>query len=389
MHRIDTPGATPQGTFTDGNPAGGIPATELDAAWFNGTQEELAGFVESRGLTLDKERQDQLAEALDHLVYGRGFRPNELLNGEFRTWQRGASLALGTAELYTADRWFARADGSAGSGAATVSRTEFAFGQTDVPGQPRSHLRLLQTVGSTITSPRVGQRIEDIRRFLGTTITVAFWCRSDVTLQGTLQVDRYFGTGGSAADNVHAQTFTCTSTWSRVVATVEVAGYAGQTLGTDSFLEVRIDLPGGATFQFDLADVLVKFGDYAAPFPRVSELDEEFLLARYFEKSYGITIAPGTPGLANVSVYEGDADPHCYGLVTRYRNRKSGTRVLTWYSPSAGTAARVDVNGTPQTVTGTSNDGPNTTGYPTISTGTGTGVVVRAHWTCDSELYRL
>lgn len=388
MHRIDTPNAGPGGSWIGGDPASGQLATEGSPEWFQAMQEEFVGFIEQQGITLDKEDEDQFAEALDRLVYGRRPRANELLNGSFDTWQRGASLAISTAEIYTADRWFARADGGGGAGSGTVARQDFSFGQSDVPGEPRAHMRVIQTAGSTVLSPRVGQRIEDIRRFLGTTITVAWWAKSDVTLLCTLQVDRYFGTGGTAADNAHSQTFTVTNVWQRYTATIEVPGYAAQTVGTDSCLEIRFDLPGGTTFQLDLADVLCKPGPYAAPFPRINPLDEEYALLRYFEKSYGPTVAPGTPGLANVSIMEGNANPHCYGLTTRYRARKSGTRTLVWYSPSAGTPARVDVNGTPQTVTGQSNDGPNTTGYPTISTGTGTGVVVRAHWTCESELWR-
>ncbi|MFP5598035.1 hypothetical protein [Kluyvera sp. 142486] len=60
MHRIDTPtaqkdkfGAGKNG-FSRGNPQTGVPATDLDDDYFDAIQEELAGLVESGGITLDK-----------------------------------------------------------------------------------------------------------------------------------------------------------------------------------------------------------------------------------------------------------------------------------------------------------------------------------------------
>jgi hypothetical protein len=65
MFRIDSPGATAQNLFTEGNPATGIPATEVSADWLNDTvQEELAKVVEEAGLTLNKSDNTQLYQAL-------------------------------------------------------------------------------------------------------------------------------------------------------------------------------------------------------------------------------------------------------------------------------------------------------------------------------------
>lgn len=53
--------------YTDGNVAGGIPATRLRAAALNAIQEELAGIVEAAGQALDPADFGQVLKALKHL----------------------------------------------------------------------------------------------------------------------------------------------------------------------------------------------------------------------------------------------------------------------------------------------------------------------------------
>ena len=66
MFKIDSPGATVANLFTEGNPALGVPATEVSADWLNDTvQEELVNVVENLGgLTLNKSDNTQLGQAL-------------------------------------------------------------------------------------------------------------------------------------------------------------------------------------------------------------------------------------------------------------------------------------------------------------------------------------
>lgn len=68
MHRIDGPGATIDHRFTEGNPALSIPATTVTGAWLNAVQEEIAGVIESAGMTLDKDDDGQLAKAVLSLI---------------------------------------------------------------------------------------------------------------------------------------------------------------------------------------------------------------------------------------------------------------------------------------------------------------------------------
>lgn len=69
MQRIDTSTAAKdlfgpgKPGFTDGDP-GLVPETELDADWFNTTQEEIANAVELSGQTLDSDDNTQLHQAI-------------------------------------------------------------------------------------------------------------------------------------------------------------------------------------------------------------------------------------------------------------------------------------------------------------------------------------
>jgi len=72
MHRIDAPGFAPGNLFTEGNPALSIPATEVSDDWLNDVQEEMANFIESRGITLVKGTQTQLTTAILDAIGGGG-----------------------------------------------------------------------------------------------------------------------------------------------------------------------------------------------------------------------------------------------------------------------------------------------------------------------------
>lgn len=71
MDRINTPNAVPDGNgpgkrgFRDGNKALGILATEFDAKWCNGLQEEISAVIESAGISLDDADNAQLLEAIE------------------------------------------------------------------------------------------------------------------------------------------------------------------------------------------------------------------------------------------------------------------------------------------------------------------------------------
>ncbi len=68
MHRIDTPGATPDNRFTEGDPTIPTAATEVSAEWLNAVQEEVAAVIAGAGIALDKADNGQLLEAITTLI---------------------------------------------------------------------------------------------------------------------------------------------------------------------------------------------------------------------------------------------------------------------------------------------------------------------------------
>lgn len=60
--------ANPAGEFTEGNPAAGVPATLLKAAWFNAIQRELVALVSGAGINLSASDDSQVLKAVKALA---------------------------------------------------------------------------------------------------------------------------------------------------------------------------------------------------------------------------------------------------------------------------------------------------------------------------------
>lgn len=74
MHRIDAAGHVGN-QFVHEDPATNRPPTEIDAAWLNAVQNELANAIQGFGVDLEKGTQDQLFQAITNAVAGAGGLP--------------------------------------------------------------------------------------------------------------------------------------------------------------------------------------------------------------------------------------------------------------------------------------------------------------------------
>jgi len=72
MQRIAGIGATAQNTFTEGDPARGIPATVVTAAWLNTMQEEIIAVITAAGIPLNAASNNQLKTAIDTIIAATG-----------------------------------------------------------------------------------------------------------------------------------------------------------------------------------------------------------------------------------------------------------------------------------------------------------------------------
>lgn len=108
MHRIDTPTAQAdkfgQGKngFTNGDPATGRRATDLNSDMWDAVQEEICTAIESAGLTLDKKKHDQLYQAIVKIITSKIpdalLRENNLSDVVDKALSRG-NLGLKTAAI--------------------------------------------------------------------------------------------------------------------------------------------------------------------------------------------------------------------------------------------------------------------------------------------------
>ena len=106
MHRIDTPTAQAdkfgQGKngFTNGDPATGRRATDLNSDMWDAVQEEICTAIESAGLTLDKTKHDQLYQAIVKSITSK--IPDALLRNNNLSDVLDKALARANLELGTA-----------------------------------------------------------------------------------------------------------------------------------------------------------------------------------------------------------------------------------------------------------------------------------------------
>ena len=241
---------------------------------------------------------------------------NAIINGDFFINQRG--FTSNTADnTYNFDRWFTQNFG----GTYTITPQTFTPGAAPVAGyEGRKYMQAITASQSAAGHLAVfTQRIEDVTRFAGQTVTISFWAKADTgTPKIGVELYRNYGTGGSpsASETASASSITLTTSWARYSVTVAVPSLSGKTLGTTantSFLELSLWQSAGANynarsattgiqnFTFSLWGVQVEAGSVATPFQTATGTIQGELAAcqRYYEKSYAQATAPQTNTTVN------------------------------------------------------------------------------------------
>lgn len=224
---------------------------------------------------------------------------NYLINGCFRVWQRGTSLAAGTGvSRYLADRWTCR------SSSATVSpsRQSFALGQTAVPSEPEFFHRAVVTAGAEASEyALVSQFVEGVRTLAGRTFALSFWAKADAAKSIAVEFENYYGTGGtpsSATYGIGLQTINLTTSWQKFETTATFPSIAGKTLGDNDNDHVRMNFwcssgsdfaarsnaLGSQSITLDIAQVQLEAGPVATDFEYRPLALEEFMCRRYFQE---------------------------------------------------------------------------------------------------------
>lgn len=271
---------------------------------------------------------------------------NRIINGDMDVWQRGTSFSVTSAgNKYAADRWKYHSDATTGAGTATVSRVSLAAGTlegTDAKS-PTYSLRIQQTAAATLSTPFLWQEIEDVRTLAGEEITVSFYAKvASGTLQAFAQLDRSYGSGGSATETVWSgAAATVTTTWQRFSWTTTVPSLAGKTLGTSSALRALLVFPLGSTFDVEVRGVQVEAGASATAYDKLP-LDVELRRCqRYYLKSYAHNVNPGTVTyLGAIRWWQASSGaPESASPMVYYPTElRIATGTVTIYNPATGTA---------------------------------------------------
>jgi len=195
--------------------------------------------------------------------------PNSVINGAFDIWQRGSTFSNPASNSYTADRWMISYDGSGAT--RTLSRQSFTPGEINSINfaDPRFYLRANTTVAPTGQAfYYIEQRIEDARTLANQVVTISFSMKAASAFTASAVMERNFGSGGSSPDFTSAGSFSVTSDWKRFSFTFTMPTVAGKTIGDNSYLRLRFNLPLNATSTVDIFGVQLEAGAARTPFRR-------------------------------------------------------------------------------------------------------------------------
>ena len=218
-------------------------------------------------------------------VYDDGALSNRnlIINGAMQVAQRGTSFTADN--VFTLDRWKS-GDGTGGSPARTLSQETFTLGQTDVPNA-HYYLKHDQTTASTNGNSSLIQKVEDVTRFDGQTVTLSFYAKADAAMDVDVRFIQDFGTGGSPSSDVTlTETVSIGTSWAKYTVTKTMGSLSGKTLGTDgvhtSFLSLNFEFQPTSTFTFEATLFQLEYGDTATPFEHRSYGDELARCQRYY-----------------------------------------------------------------------------------------------------------
>ena len=212
---------------------------------------------------------------------------NLIINGAMQIAQRGTSFTADN--VYTLDRWIST-DGSGGTPARTTTQETFSLGQTDVPNA-HYYLKHNQTGASTNGNAKLQQKVEDVTRFDGTTVTFSFYAKADSPLTVDVRLIQNFGTGGSPSTSVTVTEtgISIGTSWNKYTVTKTLGSLSGKTLGTDgehtSYLDVIVDFKETSTFIFEATLFQLEKGLSATEFEHRPYTTEVQLCERYYRRT--------------------------------------------------------------------------------------------------------
>jgi hypothetical protein len=320
--------------------------------------------------------------------------PNLLINGGFDLWQRGTSQT--TSGYGSDDRWDNRNTGTT----KTHSRQDSTDTERALFSSPYYSRTVVSSVTGASNNCHKFQRIEDVTRLAGKTVTLSFWAKADANKNMSIEFAQIFGTGGSSTvDLIGIQKIPLTTTWQRKAVTVSIPSTVGKTIvsgnihtsytvlifwldaGTD--LNYRTVSLGQQSGTFDIAEVKLEIGSVATPFSLAGgNIAGELAMAqRYYEKSF-VTVATELPGLIWIN---GQSDQTLAPGPTFQTSKRVNPHTVQIYAGNGdGTLGSVNTGVGLRTVTSVVDIGIRGIGRVYFNT-TGANAWVSYHFTADAE----
>lgn len=224
---------------------------------------------------------------------------NTLLNGAFDIWQRGTSYSSAG---YIADRWFTAA---ASGQTFAASQQTFTPATAPVAGYEGTYFLRCAWSGTPSGYYWLSQRVEDVRTFAGQTVTLSFWAKaSSSTSALSMMIEQNFGTGGSSVVGTNGSAMSITTSWQRFSQTFSIPSISGKTIGTNSYLDVRLLYGGNSVngINIDIWGAQLESGSVATAFQRATKtIASEFLACYryYYRITPGVSSGLFCPGYIN------------------------------------------------------------------------------------------
>lgn len=291
------------------------------------------------------------------------------MNGNFNIWQRGASFTNPSINAFTADRFAVRGDAAGGTLPTTITHARNTLTAGELDKSFYSYRISPNGAGSGFGNNAyyaIEQRIEKGTRLLGGAskkLTVSFYAKSSIASKKVaIALVQNYGTGGSpsSAEYIQGSTVTLNGTLQKITVTFTLNTLSGKTFGTDNndYIGILIGAMWGSTpigtnlgwgaaetfvgsGDIDIAQLQINSGDTALAFMPKSIADELLECQRYFCKSYGLNVAPGTVSTEGVSMGLGLNAAARPIMHIQFPSKMYAVPTVHPYSPATGTIDKI------------------------------------------------
>jgi hypothetical protein len=193
-----------------------------------------------------------------------GHEKNFIKNGQFVLNAGAKSIAATSIKVAYGGWYYVRS-----SNTATDAISFTRFGSPIEGGSPSANPRYSCNVSCTVTGTDSYKALEikfnDVNRFSDTVQTLSLFFEAKSTVGSAITVDlyKYFGSGGSSPISEQiVESTVLDSTWTPVTTSFAFGSNVGKTLGAnnDDYFSIRVMFPPATTFNVSLADFCMFLG---------------------------------------------------------------------------------------------------------------------------------